>query len=182
MNKTHYTFWLKAFAVLILLLLPMRAFAQRTITDKNLTDEHIQIAIDTIIDELYHLKDNNKFWEPQNKPKGTSHHEGGHTALVVLSLLTAGETFQDDKLKDAITYLQNVGMDGTYAVAVRTLVWAMLPPKYEDLLKKDTKWLLDAFSERAGGWNYRNQPNTTRRDNSITQYGALALWEAARRH
>ena len=96
-----------------MLLFPIRIFAQRTITDTNLTDEHVQLAVTAIIDELYKRKDNQTFWEAHRLARGESHQEGGHTALVVLSLLTAGETFQDDKLKDAITYLQNVGMDGT---------------------------------------------------------------------
>ncbi len=178
---SKHTTWYLYLAALFMLLLPMRANAQRTITDRNLTDEHIQIAVTAIIDELLERKDKNTFWEPKSISTGESKQEGGHTALVVLSLLAAGETFQSDDLKDAITYLQNVGMDGTYAVSVRALVWAMLPPKFDEFLSKDTKWLLNAFSERAGGWNYRSQPNTTRRDNSITQYGALALWEAARR-
>lgn len=181
MNRSQRAIWFLVIAAIIMLLFPMRIFAQRTITDTNLTDEHIQLAVRVIIDELYRRKDDNSTWETKRVVRGESHQEGGQTALVVLSLLTAGETFQDDKLKYAITYLQNVGMDSTYAVAVRTLVWAMLPPKYEDHLKIDTQWLLDAFSERAGGWNYKMQPNTVRRDNSITQYGALALWEAARR-
>ncbi|MCH8823885.1 MAG: DUF4159 domain-containing protein [Planctomycetes bacterium] len=181
MKQTQRTTWFLTLTALFVLLLPMRANAQQIITDKNLTDEHIQLAVNAIIDELYHLKDSEKFWEPVSKTVGTSHHEGGHTALVVLSLLTAGETFQDDKLKDAISYLEKVGMDGTYAVAVRALVWAMLPPKFDKQLRADTKWLLQAFSERAGGWTYQSKPNSVRRDNSITQYGALALWEAAAR-
>ena len=72
-------------------------------------------------------------------------------------------------------------MDGTYAVAMRANLWAMLPPKFDPLLAADTKWLIDGFSERAAGWTYRQNSNTTRRDNSITQYGALALWAAASR-
>lgn len=181
MKQTQPTTWILTIAALFILLLPMHASAQRTITDKNLTDEHIQLAVTAIIDELYNRKNKSTFWEPHGNPRRESKQDGGHTALVVLSLLTAGETFQSDELKDTILYLQNVGMDGTYAVAVRALVWAMLPPKFDKYLEKDTKWLLDGFSERAGGWNYRQQPNTIRRDNSITQYGALALWEAAGR-
>ena len=157
------------------------ALAQNTIDAQTLTDEHVRLAIDVIVEELYARKQPKRFWEPKRTPVGESKQGGGYTALTVLSLLHAGETYQDPRLRDAVAYLERLGMDGTYAVALRTHVWAMLPPKFAELLALDTRWLLNGFSERASGWNYRQQPDTTRRDNSITQYGTLALWEAAKR-
>jgi hypothetical protein len=90
-------------------------------------------------------------------------------------------SYQLPALRDAVRYLEELEMDGTYAIAVRTAVWAMLPPKFHDNLTDDAVWLQQGFSPKAGGWTYRQVPNSTRRDNSITQYGALALWEAAKR-
>ena len=155
--------------------------AQTQITEENLRDVHVRAAIDAIVAELYDRKDRNTFWEPRSYSESGSSQKGGYTALIVLSLLYAGETYQDEGLADAITYLENTKMEGTYAVAVRTNVWALLPPKFQPQLEQDVQWLIDAFSDKAGGWNYGMEPNTTRRDNSITQYGALALWEAAKR-
>lgn len=162
------------------LLVPPLA-AQDSITAANLTDEHVRLAMTAIVQELYERKDPVRFWEPAKLPTGQSKQTGGYTALTVLALLSAGQTFQDPRLRDAVSYLERVDMDGTYAVALRAIVWAMLPPKFDQLLAADTKWLIDGFSERAAGWTYRQNPDTTRRDNSITQFGALALWAAASR-
>ena len=170
-----------AAAVTSVALLSPTVAGQDSITPATLSDEHVQRAIGAIIQELYARKDPVRFWEPAKLPTGESKQRGGYSALVVLALLSAGETFQDPRLRDAVSYLEKVGMDGTYAVSMRANVWAMLPPKFNKLLADDTKWLVDGFSEGVGGWNYRQQPNTIRRDNSITQFGALAFWEAAKR-
>ena len=157
------------------------AAAQFPVTAETLTDKDVREAIDAIVGELYARKHPTHFWEPARLPTGQSKQTGGYTALAVLALLYAGETYQHPDLRDAVAYLQRVSVDGTYAVAVRLNIWAMLPPKFGDLLATDTKWLTDGFSAAAGGWTYRQAPNSTRRDNSITQYGALGLWEAAKR-
>ncbi len=172
---------LLAAAVTSVVLLSPTVAGQDSITAATLTDEHVQRAIGAIVQELYARKDPVRFWEPTKLPTGESKQRGGYSALVVLALLSAGETFQDPRLRDAVSYLETVGMDGTYAVSIRANVWAMLPPKFNELLADDTKWLVDGFSEGVGGWTYRQNPNTTRRDNSITQFGALAFWEAAKR-
>ena len=172
---------LLAAAVTSVALLSPTVAGQDSITAATLTDEHVQRAIGAMVQELYARKDPVRFWEPAKLPTGESKQRGGYSALVVLALLSAGETFQDPRLRDAVSYLEKVGMDGTYAVSMRANVWALLPPKFNELLADDTKWLVDGFSEGVGGWTYRQNPNTTRRDNSITQFGALAFWEAAKR-
>ena len=106
---------------------------------------------------------------------------GGYTALTVLALLYAGQSYQDPRLRDAVAHLETAGLSGTYAIAVRSHVWALLPPRFEGLLRADADWLLSGFSEAVGGWDYTQNPRTQRRDNSLRQYGALGLWEAAKR-
>jgi hypothetical protein len=160
----------------------LTASGQTEITAENLRDEHVVAAINAIAEELYARKSPERFWEPADYggavPAGQA---GGFTALVLLALLYAGETYQSERLADAITYLQETELGGTYAVGVRANVWALLPPRFEPFLEKDTTWLLEGFSDRVGGWNYQQEPMTTRQDNSIRQYGALGLWEAAKR-
>lgn len=158
------------------------ADAQIEITADNLRDEYVQLAIRAIAEEIHARKSPDRLWEPASYADNTARTQaGGYTALVVLSLLYAGETYQSERLKDVIEYLEKTELGGTYAVGIRAHVWAMLPPKFDALLDKDRKWLLSAFSDRAAGWNYEHEPTTSRRDNSITQYGALGLWEAAKR-
>lgn len=155
---------------------------QTEVTAENLRDVHIRAAMRAIVEELHARKLDNTLWEPTPYPGAVAASQsGGYSALVVLALLYAGETYQGEGLADAVKWLEDLEMGGTYAVSIRAHIWAMLPPKFESLLAKDKTWLLEGFSEQAGGWNYEQEPYTTRRDNSITQYGSLALWEAAKR-
>jgi hypothetical protein len=146
-----------------------------------LTDDHVLAAIAAIADAIAAQRDPRGFWEPPATPQGESRQIHGYTALAVLALLSAGRSYQHPDLREAVAHLESAPMDGTYARAVRAILWGALPPRFQDRLEADTQWLLAGFSDRAGGWDYRQQPATTRRDNSITQFGALALWEAAKR-
>ncbi len=164
---------------------PLRALAMQeesALTAERIEDRHIRAAMDAIVRELYERKDSQHFWDPPAfESEFLSRQAGGYTALVCLSLMYAGESYQDPRLRDAIAHLEKLRMGGTYAVSVRANLWAMLPPPFGELLLKDKDWLIQGFSDRAAGWNYEQEPYTARRDNSITQYGALALWEAAKR-
>jgi hypothetical protein len=151
---------------------------------EDLTDEHVRKAIAAMVDALYAHKDAKHFWDPPTwdpQTHGSRTQAGGYTALAVLALLSAGESYQNPRLRDAIEHLVQLELGGTYAVAVRAQVWAKLPPRFDERLAHDTQWLLDGFSPKAAGWTYDQKPTTTRKDNSIRQYGALALWEAAKR-
>src|SRR5690606_4885017 len=54
-------------------------------------------------------------------------------------------------------------------------------PRFRDNLLHDAQWLMDGFSMGVGSWQYYQQPDSTYRDNSLRQFGTLALWDAARR-
>lgn len=171
-----------AFGITVFLLTTFNLQAQDELTAANLEDRHIQAAIRALVNELYHRRDEKIHWEPGSfETDFLAKQRGGFTALSVLALLYAGESYQDPRLRDAVAFLESLPMIGTYAVSVRANVWAMLPARFETLLNRDRQWLLEGFSERAAGWNYEKEPYTNRRDNSITQYGTLALWEAAKR-
>ncbi len=167
--------------LLVLVQIPQRVHAQ-DLTASQLTDEHVQKAISALVDALYARKDSNRAWEPAKVPAGDSTRQcGGYTALVMISMLYAGQSYQEPRLRDAVEYLERLSMEGTYAVCMRNQVWAKLPPKFADRLTADTQWLLEGFSEQAAGWDYEQNPRAKRQDNSIRQFGALALWEAAKR-
>jgi hypothetical protein len=148
----------------------------------ELTDTHIRLAIRAMVDELYARRDAEKFWEPARYDSSVDAGQaGGFTALAVLALLYAGESYQEPRLREAVAYLENLGLNGTYATGVRAHVWGMLPERFRKQLELDARWLVEGFSERVGGWNYGKEPQTARQDNSVTQYGALGLWEASKR-
>lgn len=155
---------------------------QAAITPDSLTDEHVQQAVAAIVEELYARKHPERMWEPAQVPAGESKRQGGgYTALVTLAMLHAGQSYQEPRLRDAIEYLAACDMQGTYAVAVRACVWAKLPAQFLPNLEADVKWLLEGFSTKSAGWDYVQNANTNYQDNSIRQFGALALWEASRR-
>ena len=165
-----------------LVFFPAIASAQVVLTEDNLTDEHVTKAIGAIVEELYRRKDPKRFWDPVKPPTGESTRQGGgYTALTVLALLYAGESYQNPRLRDAVDYLEEFTMQGTYAVSIRAAVWARLPEKYRHKLGADVQWLLDGFNERSGGWGYVQNERIKTYDNSLRQFGALALWEAAKR-
>ncbi|NNF41553.1 MAG: DUF4159 domain-containing protein [Phycisphaerales bacterium] len=155
-----------------------------TLGPADLDDTHIEAAITSIVEALYVRKHARHYWDPPSwdpTVHGSRFQRGGYTAMTVLAMLYAGQSYQDPRLADAIAHLEGLPMEGTYAVAFRLHVWAKLPPSFQPRLEQDAQWLLDGFSPRAAGWAYEQRPATTRKDNSIRQYGALALWEAAKR-
>lgn len=161
---------------------PQAADDEHALKADELTDEHIRLAIGAMVDELYARRDATKFWEPARYDSSVdSGQAGGFTALAVLALLYGGESYQEPRLREAVAYLEKLGLNGTYATGVRAHIWAMLPERFRNQLELDGKWLVEGFSERVGGWNYGKEPQTTRRDNSVTQYGALGLWECSKR-
>jgi len=144
------------------------AHGQPMITAASLTDQHVSQAIAAITEELHARRHPDRFWEPEKTPSGESvRQQGGYTALVMLAMLYGGQTYQDPRLRDAVDYLAQSDMQGTYAVTLRSSVWAKLPPKFRDQLQKDAQWLLDGFSHTCGGWDYVQEPNSKRKDNSI---------------
>jgi hypothetical protein len=152
------------------------------ITAESIGDQHVQKAIEAIIEELYRRHDPQRFWEPETIPRGESPQQGGYTALAVLALASAGESYQDPRVREAVAHLERLPMDRFYAVAVRTILWASLPPRYQRALAGDARLLLRSFGRQSRSWDYSlSSPRPTYADNSIRQFGALALWEAAKR-
>ena len=150
----------------------------------TLTDSTVQAAVRAIVDELYRRRDPRHDWDPvpwNPDRDGQSSQVGGYTPLVVLALLHAGESYQEPRLREAIDRLEHATLSGTYAVAVRTHVWALLPDKFAGRLAQDTRWIVERFQGGPGGWSYEQPSRSGWYDNSLAQYGALALWEAAKR-
>lgn len=111
-------------------------------------------------------------------------HPGGRTALVTLALLSAGVSHQSPEMIRAITYLQQVEANTTYAVALRAGVWSMIPsPTARQHLRRDLRWLLDAVISRGpnrGMYTYGPPAGDTQAgDFSNSQYGVLGVWYAS---
>jgi len=164
-----------------------------------LTDAEVERKINELKLYLYRLQDKQTGgWYDSKYHKGPEQdHEpeknknlGGPTALATLALLVSGESSQDPRLAKAIDYLRGLDMYGTYALSLKVHVWSYLPDRYLDNLASDAKLFLDGIQPNNTfgyyvGYEYYDQESSLKKskvyDNSTTQYGGLALWQAAKR-
>src|SRR4051794_36237519 len=152
-----------------------------TARSRAATPGEVEQAIKKAADWLY-SKQQDGNWDYEPPPQKDQ--RGGMTAFVVYTLLAAGESAQDERLKPAIDWMLKNDTDGTYALSLRCQVWNLLPPSEQvrSALKKDAQKLLFTIgkerTERVRGfysYQYNNQSNA---DPSCSQYGALGLWAA----
>lgn len=152
---------------------------------ETLTDQEIQWAIEAIRDGLYARQNNAGTWEGlSNDPAMAilNSHLTGQTTIAVLALLASGQSYQEPRLQPAIDFLRAQKPDFTYVRSLRAHIWALLPERFGPLLADDREWLLRSYGFDSGSWAYTSIPMDSGYDNSLTQYGVLGLWEAAKRH
>jgi len=152
------------------------------LTSFGVTDEEVGKTIKAMKQWLYSKQGADGSWEKFKNDRDAD----GYTAMATLALLVSGESMQHPKMKKALEYLRSVEMEGTYSVAVRAHIWSYLPDSYLPMLKKDQEWLLMAHRNHAKGlFNYTQgdyEKKQSRYDHSVTQYGMLGLWQAAKRN
>lgn len=188
-----------------LILIPLVVFAllfAPVAPAKAVTDEEVGKAIDKL--KQYILS------QQQRDGSFAGEHAGqqtGLSALMVLSLLVAGESPQRPEIARALEFIADTEpgtpdpiptdkegkpipvkrtdsaakpkTNGTYALGVRCHVWAALPQEYQRFLEKDASYLLTQNHNGTGGFHYAAGQKSY--DNSTTQYGVLGVWEAAKR-
>lgn len=169
----------------LVLVLLFPAAVAGSVDPADLAHADIEDTRKIIIEALYQHRHPTRQWDPDVMPSGesTNQRTGGYTALACLALVTAGESYQDQRLQDALTHLQQVEPIGTYAVATRSMVWSSLPEQFKPNLARDAEWLIKSFNEQAAGWDYKARPTGTisSPSPSVRHFGVLALWEAAKR-
>lgn len=110
---------------------------------------------------------------------------GGQTALVAYALLAAGDNPNaQPKLAEAIAFLKQAKVTGTYAIGIRCLVWARLPqsPEVKTLLKQDAAALRAMMKTQGvarGFYDYDARGSATAYSLSRSQYAVLGMWAAA---
>jgi hypothetical protein len=143
-----------------------------------LTAAKVQRAVDDAV----------RYFRAHQAPDGAiaegGYAQGGYTSLAALTLLAAGASPEtDDGLRKALNWLAGVEVDNTYVRAIRANVWeyalrkAPYDTRLRDALRKDYDWLVKALGDKEG-WRY--SMGSTDWDNSVTQYGVLGVWAAAR--
>lgn len=124
---------------------------------------------------------------------GHSLPRGGETAIALFALLEAGEPISSERMQNALKTLAAYDFEkdktATYLIAFRTMALATVVSKdnkspFVPVLKKDFDFLTRPKTpldiERIGAWGYRGPELVG--DNSASQLGLLALWEAERAH
>lgn len=159
-------------------------FAVACAAAEPINDGQLDAAIHELIDRLYAAQNKEGLWIDA-WPNDDSIHGlqyGGNTALVAYALITAGESYQNPKLRRAIRFLEEVEMNGTYAIALRDMVWEHLPQSFQRYLNQDTRWLVDAAQPSPHGGKCYTYSDYSRFNysNSRTKFGLLGLWAGAK--
>lgn len=155
----------------------------------KVTDKEVDEAIQKIKDYLYDAQDESGAWfgayhtGPQG---GQDKNFWGPTAMALLALITSGESPQHPDIAKGLKLLAEVEFHGVYALSMRTHVWSYLPKgTFGELLAADAERMLRTAHSKSR-FNYllyghEKYKARGRIDNSTTQYGVLALWQASKR-
>src|SRR6185503_4134895 len=144
------------------------------------TPEQVEKAIRAGVDHLYQVQAGDNWDNGWNQDNSNT---GGRTALVVYSLLAAGESPQNPKLKSGIDFLLKQKPLGIYTLGIRCNVWFLLPqtPEVKEIFRSEATQLEKAMKIKGnarGLYNY-TKDDGLRYDHSVSQYGVLGLWAAA---
>ncbi|MHC4809061.1 MAG: hypothetical protein ACYTEV_01685 [Planctomycetota bacterium] len=147
----------------------------------ELSDADVRQAIAAIQDGLRDQRDPERGWDPARWTSswGSRSQVGGYSALACLALVRTGASPHAEGLAEAITQVRLAELEGIYALATRASLLAELPPTLRTGLEADVQRLVSSLHLETGGWNYRIGETRARRDNSLRQFGAMALWDAA---
>lgn len=147
-------------------------------TADEITQAQVEEMVEAMVAEFRLRHDPVRHWEPAVYPDDNTAQPTGRTALVALAMLEAGEPAQSEKLSEALRWIAENPANGTYAIAVRLMVWCRMPEEYRPLAQAELQRLLDRFSLEAGGWDYIPEPRPWLVDQSLTQYALQAIADA----
>ena len=113
---------------------------------------------------------------------GGQNQDGGHEAIVVYTLLAAGENPQDPQMKAAINHLKGLPIKGTYALGMRAQIWQYLAKNDESRkgASEDGKLLRERVRDKGqniGLFRYTEKGDDY--DHSASNYGVLGIWACA---
>ncbi|MGA2499053.1 MAG: DUF4159 domain-containing protein [Tepidisphaeraceae bacterium] len=113
---------------------------------------------------------------------GAQSQEGGHDAIVVYTLLAAGESPQDPQMRAAINHLKGLDIKGTYALGMRAQIWQYLPRNQDSREGVNRDGILLRERVRSTGDNmglFRYNAEGGDYDHSASNYGVLGIWACA---
>jgi hypothetical protein len=131
--------------------------------------EKVRLAIKNGKGYLLGQQRDNGSWE--NNAAALSH-KGGASSLVILALLTAGESPKSEAIQKGLRYLRTIPPGQTYVVALQTMAFAQASETEDrERIQRNVQWLIEA--QKDTGWGYTKGGGPS--DNSNTQYAVLGL-------
>lgn len=145
----------------------------------TLTDKDIDQAMERLRNYLWMNQRDDGSWTDITG----SHYKkkkGGTTALAALALLESGVKLSEPRMEKALESLMSVEMDDTYCYAVRVMAMSQAyrlaqREQFAAQIVYDLNYLTENLPKN-GAWGYTGSEKNG--DNSASQYGLLALWEA----
>ncbi|MFN0136960.1 MAG: DUF4159 domain-containing protein, partial [Phycisphaerae bacterium] len=149
----------------------------------RLTEKVVDASVVKAVEFLKKQRQPWNHWEASEKTGGDVHW-GGDSALVLLALLTAGESPRDDAIAKDLDWLVAQPSQSTYVYSLRAQVLSLADvEKHKKQLASDLDWLVTAArasGPNAGAYSYRHcrVDNIEWFDNSNSQFGVLGVWSA----
>ncbi|NQU75555.1 MAG: DUF4159 domain-containing protein [Planctomycetes bacterium] len=124
-------------------------------------DERVDAAIAKAVGYLWGRHQTDRW--PEDDPGAGPQDYGAQTALCVYTMLSAGQSYQTDRMAVTIDWLVRLNLQSVYARSLRVMALSMLPgQKAEKVLADDVRRLL-AAARSDGTYPYtasRGVPNT----------------------
>ena len=140
-----------------------------TLAVQDLDGEKVRNSIQRGIRWLINNKQNNRW-------RGTTSYEGGHTALAVLALLNSGVSPDSPDLKDPLNYLTTIKPGKTYVSSLIIMVLVEADPqRYKPIIERHARFLID--TQFRGGFGYGGNGRSVG-DSSNSQFAILGLHAA----
>ncbi|HEY3325345.1 MAG TPA: DUF4159 domain-containing protein [Planctomycetota bacterium] len=167
---------------LVLLAVTLCAIAEEEVVDDGIkpprkaavapgiTTQNVQSSIEKGVAFLKQQQTSTGGWTYGNS------YDTGATALVLLSLITAGVPTNDPVVQKGATYIVSRPNEVTYCTALTAMaLGAIDPQKYKVNIQQAAEWLISAQTS-TDMWTYGKQ--NIGGDASNTQIAVLGLWEA----
>ncbi len=172
--------WAAAATLVLMTAAPGRPALAAPADEPVVTDVSVDRAITKAVDWLKSQRKSPNMWEPGNSTG--DEFWAGDSALVILSLLYAGEDPRVEFMKSSLDWLAAQPLRKTYTYGTRAHALALVPgDTYRGQLKSDLDWLVTNVnpkdSTEPGSYGYTAKDSNW--DNSNSQYGVLGVWMAS---
>lgn len=166
---------LMIFSLLVAPVLAHRAGSQPRSTAREELVDQVKNSIDRGVAYLRRNQSTRGDWE-KGGIIGIGVITGGQTCLAALALLNAGVKPDDPVIQRAMNYIRQIPQNGTYVVALQTMVLAEVrDPRDRERIQSNVNWLLQGMLKPAfRGWSYGVGLDGGG-DFSNTQYALLGL-------